>query len=255
MPGLSTTPYDNAEYILQLMRSLGNDAAQTLAGNLLSDNQPYVVPMLNSAYRHLQRKLVLRGYQTLKKRTILTAVTAIGVLDPGAQVAISYSGYFNGVQNFANPALPADMLMPMKLKERRNGTTQQFQPMFIARDGLPSRKQGIWLTDWIWQNDQIQMCGAIQSNDLEILYAAFLPDLTLGNNPSLVLILRSENALGYYTLAKWAESRGSALTQNLFARGDECLKDILGAEGLYKQRGNTRRQPYSRRAHAGWGWT
>jgi hypothetical protein len=236
------------------MRSLGNDAIQSLAGNLLSDNQPYILPMLNSGYRHLQRKLVLRGYQTLKKRTILQSVLAIALLDPGAEVAISYTGYFDGVTNHATPTLPADLLMPMKLKERQSGTTQIFQQMFIANDGLPSRPQSIWLRDWIWQNDQIQMVGATQSNDLEILYAAFLPDLLLLPTPSSVLILRSENALGYYTLGKWAESRGSALANNLFARGDECLKDILAAEGLYKNRKNVRRQPFSRRAHAGWGW-
>jgi hypothetical protein len=254
MPVLLTTPYDNAEYVVQLMRSLGNDAAQTLAGNLLSDNQPYVVPILNSGYRHLQRKLVLRGYQTLKKRTVLSQVLPLGVLDPGVQVAISYSGYFDGVNNHNSPTLPADLLMPMKLRERQTGTTLPYNPMFLSRDGLPSRPQGIWLRDWIWQQDQIEMCGATQENDIELLYAAFLPDLVLLPTPSLVLILRSENALGYYSLAKWAESRGSPLAGSLFARGDECLKDIMAAEGLYKQRGNMRRRGYTGRAHAGWGW-
>jgi hypothetical protein len=254
MPGLGTTPYDSAEYVLQIMRSLGNDAAQTLAGNLLSDNQPYVLPMLNSAYRHLQRKLVARGYQTLKARAQLLAVTAVAILDPGVQVSISYTGYFDGALNHPAPQLPANLLMPLKLWERPSGSTQLFQPMFIARDGLPSRKQSIQLRDWIWQNDEIMMCGATQSNDLALLYAQFLPDLVLQPTPSNVLILRSENALAYYTLARWAESRGEPIASDLFARGDDALKDILATENLYKNRGNNRRQPYSRRAHAGWGW-
>lgn len=254
MPGVGTTPYDNCEYVLQLMRSLGNDAAQTLAGNLLSDNQPYVLPILNSGYRHLQRKLVFRGYQTLKKRSVLSSVLPVGLVDSGVQTAISYSGYFDGVANHLAPALPADLLMPMKLRERKTGSNLPYCPMFLSRDGLPSRPQGIWLRDWIWQQDQIEMCGATQTNDIELLYAAFLPDLILLPSPSLVLILRSENALGYYALAKWAESRGSALAQNLFARGDECLKDIMAAEGLYKQRGNTRRRSRIEGAHCGWGW-
>jgi hypothetical protein len=254
MPALVTTPYDNAEYVLNIVRSLGNDAAQALAGNLLSDNQPYVLPMLNLGYRHLQRQLVLRGYQTLKKRTVLTGVLPVGVLDPGVQVAISYSGYFDGVNNHNSPLLPADLLMPMKLRERQTGTTLPYNPMFISRDGLPSRPQGIWLRDWIWQQDQIEMCGATQENDLDLLYAAFLPDLVLLPTPSLVLITRSERALGYYMLAEWAESRGSALAGSLFARGDESLKNIMAAEGLYKNRGNTRRRGYTGRAHGGWGW-
>ena len=255
MPGVGTTPYDSAEYVLQIMRSLGNDAIQSLSGNLLSDNQPYVVPMLNSGYRHLQRKLVTRGFQALKKTMQMLNVLAVGLLDPGVQVSISYTGYFDGVQNHATPTLPADLLMPLRLWERQSATKQIFQPMFIARDGLPTRPQSIWLRDWVWQNDQIQMCGATQSNDLQIMYAAFLPDLVLTPVPSNVLILRAENALSYYTLAKWAEARGSALTADLFGRGDECLRDILATEQLYKQRGNNRRQPYSRRVHSGWGWS
>jgi len=254
LPSLQTSPYDNAEYILQIMRSLGNDAAQSLAGNLLSDNQPYVAPMLNSGYRHLQRKLVVRGFQTMKKRLILTGILPIAILDPGEQVSLSYTGYFDGLTNHASPTLPADMLMPLKLKERQSGTIQMFQPMFPARDGLPSRQQSICLRDWIWENDQIFMCGATLTIDLEIMYAVFLPELVLLPTPSPVLILRSENALSYYTLGKWAESRGSALAPSLFARGDEALKDIVATESLYKNRGNNRRQPYSRRAHAGWGW-
>jgi hypothetical protein len=254
MPSLVTSPYDNAEYITNLVRSLGNDAAQKLAGNLLNDNQPYVLPMLNSGYRHLQRKLVLRGYQTLKKRSILYSVLPIADLDPGVQVSISYTGYFDGENNHATPLLPADLLMPMKLRERQTGSSLPYNPMYLSRDGLPSRPQGIWLRDWIWINDQIVMCGATQENDIELQYAAFLPDLILLPTPSLVLIVRCENSLGYYMLAKWAESRGSPLAGALFARGDECLKDIMAAEGLYKQRGNTRRRGYTGRAHGGWGW-
>ena len=254
MPSLVTTPYDSAEYVLNIVRSLGNDAVQTLAGNLLGDNQPYVLPMLNLGYRHLQRQLVQRGYQTTKDRAILYQVLPIADLDPGLQVSISYTGYFDGVNNHATPALPADLLMPLKLRERQTGSTLPYNRMYISRDGLPSRPQGIWLRDWIWQSDQIEMCGATQENDVELLYAKFLPDLVLLPTPSLVEVVRSERALGYYMLAEWAESRGSPLAGSLFARGDESLKNIMAAEQLYKQRGNTRRRGYTGRAHGGWGW-
>lgn len=254
MPGLLTTPYDNAEYILQIMRALGNDAIQSIAGNLLSDNQPYIVPMLNSGYRHLQRKLALRGFQALKKTVQILNLTPIALRDPGATVSLGYSGYFNAVSNASSPALPADLLLPLKLKERQNNTTQIFKDMFYAQDGLTSRPQSIWMRDWVWQNDLIIMNGATQAIDLQVQYSAFLPELVVTPTPSPVLILRCENALGYYTLAKWAEARGSALATDLFARGDDQLKDIIATESLLKHRKNTRRQPYSRRAHAGWGW-
>jgi hypothetical protein len=254
MPGVGTQPYDSAEYVLQLMRALGNDAAQSLAGNLLSDNQPYVLPMLNSGYRHLQRELVIRGYNTLKKTIQVLNVLPIAILDPGDNVAISYTGYYDGAANHPVPTLPSDLLMPLKLRERRTGSLQNFQPMLAARDGLPSRHQSIRLHEWIWESDQILMRGATQSNDLELRYAAFLPELVLAPDPSDVLIARSENALGYYTLGKWAESRGSALAPGLFARGDDAMKKIIATENLYKNRGNNRRRGHSTGLHSGWGW-
>ena len=84
MPGVVTSPYDTAEYVLNLTRSLGNDAIQSLAGSLLSDAQPYTTVYLNSAYRYVQRKMANVGVQTFKKRIILTQCPIIyqGLPDP-----------------------------------------------------------------------------------------------------------------------------------------------------------------------------
>jgi hypothetical protein len=255
MPSLVTSPYSTAEYVTDLIRSEANDATQSLIGNLLADTQPYLVPMLNSGYRHLQIKLIIRGFKRLKKRAILYSVGAIPTPpDPGLQVAVSYTGYFNGQTNFNTPTLPADLLMPMVLKERQSGTLLAYNPMYIANDGLPSRPQGIWLRDWIWRDDEIQMCGATQQNDIELQYAKALPNLVLLPTPSLVLISFSENTLAYYTIAKFAESRGSPLAGTFFARGDESLKDVMAMQGLNDQRKNTRRRGYTGQAHNGWGF-
>lgn len=249
-----TTPYDSADYILNIARALGNDAIQTLAGSLLNDNQPYVPVFLNSGYRYLQRKLANAGVATFKKTIQLINVLPVGNLDPGIQTAISYTGYFDGVNNHLTPTLPADMCWPLRLKERQTATTQIFQPMFRSTDGLVSRPQSIWLRDWVWQSDQLQFNGSTQAVDLQLLYVPFLPELVLTPNPSQVLIIRCENALASYVLAMFAGARGSALQQQLLTMGDQYLKEMMASDASLKQRGNYRRQGYTRRSHAGWGF-
>lgn len=255
MPGAGSTPYDSADYVLNICRSLGNDAIQSIAGNLLADSKPYVEVFLNSGYRYLQRKLANAGYSTFKKRDYIYSVPVAAEVDPALECVLSYTGYFNGSVNAPTPTLPADMCWPLKLRERQSGTTMMLQPMYEARDGLVSRPQSLWIRDWYWRGETIVMRGAIQVNDLEILYTPFLPDLSITSSPvSQVMILRSENALAAYTLWAYAFARGSLQADTILQMGDRFLTEMLSSDTNLKQRGNLRRQPYSRRAHFGWGW-
>jgi hypothetical protein len=127
--------------------------------------------------------------------------------------------------------------------------------MYQASDGLDLRSQSIVLRDWYWENDKIILRGATRVNDIQILYTPFLPELTLTPLPvSQVLIVRCENALAAYTLWAFAFARGSALATDLLNMGDRFTKEMLASDNTMKQRRNTRRQPYSRRAHSGWGY-
>src|SRR5262249_15607383 len=157
-----------------LTRSLGNDAIQSLAGELLANTQPYVIPFVNSAYRHLQRRLINNGVLApITVDTQLFNITAIpqAVVDPATQVLIGYNGYFDGLSTHANPVLPSDLLVPLRLFERQHNTTQIYIPMFSTVDGLPTRPQGIRLQDWEWRTDQIRMVGATMNNDIRLIYA------------------------------------------------------------------------------------
>lgn len=258
MPGVVTSPYDTAEYCLNLTRSLGNDAIQSLAGSLLSDGQPYTVPFLNSAYRYVQRRLAVSGVQTFKRRIVLTQIPKVHSIDPGLVCELSYTGFFDGAINFAFPTLPADFLWPLRLRERQSGTTNPYRPMFMARDGLQSRPQSIFFRDWYYAQDKLQFNGATLVNDIELMYVPFLPDiqpdaiLPLGEQQ--ILILRSSNAIAAFTLAEFASSRGSPLAGDIRNIGELHLRDLLNSDAMQKQRGNCRRQPYSRRAHSGWNW-
>ena len=258
MPGVGTSPYDTAEYCLNLTRSLGNDAIQSLAGSLLADNQPYTTVYLNSAYRTVQRQLAQAGVQTLKRRIILTQVPVVHSIDPGIVCELSYTGFFDGALNHSTPTLPADFLWPLRLRERQSGTTNPYNPMFCARDTLQSRPQSLFLRDWIYQQDKILLNGSTQVNDIELMYVPFLPDIqpdaSIPLGQQQILILRSSNAIAAYTLAEFAFARGSSLYNDCISLGDRYVKQIIAADAMQKQRGNYRRQPYSRRAHTGWSW-
>lgn len=250
MPGVGTTPYDNCTYILNIARSLGGDAIQSLAGNLLANTKPYVQVFLNSGYRYLQRKLANQGYSTFKKTMLLVGVPVIARVDPAMQVTISYTGTNDSLANFETPTLPGDMCWPLRLRERQTNTQQELQDMYPGRNGLISRVQNIWLRDWYWQNDTIALRGATQVNDIELVYTPFLPDLNVADD-SQVLLVRCENALAAYTLWGYALARGSAQTATILAMGDRFLKDMVASDMSVKQRGNFRRRSYSSNRRGG----
>ncbi len=82
---VGSSSYITAEQVLNLTRSLVNDTGQSLAGNILSDAQPYTFQYLNSAYQYLQDELATNGVRTLEKETILTGIAPAAVTDPGTQ--------------------------------------------------------------------------------------------------------------------------------------------------------------------------
>jgi hypothetical protein len=258
MPVVSTGPYDTAGYILQLTRSRINDAAQSLDGNLLSDQQPYTFTYLNAAYRHLQRKLTNGSMETFVRETQLLQMPPAAGLDPGLQTYLSFTGFYDGEQMHANPVLPVDMIAPLRIWERQSGSSPSvlnpntFIPMAKSSDGLPSRIQTIYLSQWEWREDAIWFVGSTQTNDLRLRYNAWLTDLL--DSTSLVMIVNCADALAYYTAAEFAKARGSDLADNFYAMGDDVVKDMTLLDSRARQRQNHRRKPYSRGNHSGWGW-
>ncbi len=251
------TPFDNADYICNAARVICNDAGLSLAGNLLSDAQPYTVTLLNMAYRTLQEDLTDAGVETMAKETTIVGITASGApTDPGVYAQLSYTGYNNGIANFATPTLPGDMVGPLRLQERATGSTQQFIPMFPVNDGLPSRVKQGRLIEWEWRGDALWFVGATQSNDVRLRYNTFLPELILTGvgSPSSVLILRSDRALAYKMAQIFAEGRGSELAGSFETSYQAFLKRMTSRTARRKQRGQHRRKPYGSATHQGWGY-
>lgn len=252
MPVVGTGPYPLANDVLNLARSIVNDAALALSGNLLSNSQPYTFEFLNTAYRKLQRNLVNNNVETFVKDTQLLQVPVVDPIDPATQIYVSYIGTFDGTGMHANPILPPDLIIPWRLWERSTNTNQIYVEMFPVNDGLPSRPQVSWLREWDWITDKLYMCGATQVNDVRLRYIAYLPDLT--DADSEVLIIDAKDALAFYVAEVYAATRGSVLAPDLGNKGDYFMKQIANRTSKRLQRGNHRRVSYSsRRGGRGWG--
>src|ERR1700692_2249556 len=142
MPVVGSSAYNTAGQITSLVRSLLNDAQ----GNLFTDAG--LLPYLNSAYRKVQRAIGNAGGGGFIQDDALLVVAAVAGQDASLQVSISDAT--------APPnQLPTDLLVPLKLWERPNGSTDDFLEMLAltAHGGLPSLPQDASLVYWEWRAD------------------------------------------------------------------------------------------------------
>src|SRR5579859_4021730 len=95
----NNTPVDEVDTILNFARLIANDCGISLAGNLLSDSQPYTFPMLNLAYRKLQDRLGNNAVEDFPQEVIFTALPAqypAGLQDPSKLANLGWQGYNDG---------------------------------------------------------------------------------------------------------------------------------------------------------------
>lgn len=251
-----STPYDSSEYVLNLARAICNDMALGVDGNLLSDAQPYTTWFLRLAWRKLQARLRNNAIEEFPQEVILPSVPISTSTNPGSQMFIGFNGTFDGTNLQSAPALPSDLVTPLRLWERPSGQNAIFVDMYPTNDGLPSRPQTIWLNVWDWRDDCIFLTGATQVNDIRMRYKRQLADLTVktsGVDPGPVPILECAPSLAYMVVEDFARSRGSVLTSEFKMLAQEEIQQLVTSTTRTKQRGNHRRIPYSRRGNQGWG--
>src|SRR6185312_2552428 len=151
-------PFPTAEAIVTEARMYVNDVAPTAGGNLLADNATYTLANFNAAYRFAQRK--------------------VANADPATFVYLNWTNYSDGVNLYTTPVLPPDMIMPLRCWQRLSGdTASPFIPVGQSNDGLPAVAQSAYFQSWEWRNNQLQFPGALQANDIRMLYQKFYPDI------------------------------------------------------------------------------
>jgi hypothetical protein len=235
MPVVGTTAYNTAGQITALVRSLLNDAA----GNLFTDT--VLLPYVNAAYRKAQRTLANVQSGSFLSDNVLLVVSAVPGVDPSVQVSITDAT--------APPnQLPPDLLVPVKIWERANLSSDDFVEMvdLTDHDGLPSEPQGQALLYWEWRADGLYFVGATQDTQIRLRYQKSYPDLADATSP--VLIRNSQEALAYAAAAMAGAARGAPQAERWDAAAADALEDLLVRATQREQQTGRRRRPFSSRA-------
>ncbi|HTC64373.1 MAG TPA: hypothetical protein VK709_16150 [Candidatus Saccharimonadales bacterium] len=235
MPVVGTTAYNTAGQITALVRSLLNDAA----GNLFTDT--VLLPYVNAAYRKAQRTLANVQSGSFLTDNVLLVVSAVPAVDASVQVSITDAT--------APPnQLPTDLLVPVKIWERANLSTDDFVEMvdLTDHDGLPSEPQGQALLYWEWRADGLYFLGATQDTQIRLRYQKSYPDLVDATSP--VLIRNSQEALAYAAAAMAGAARGAPQAERWDAAAVDALEDLLVRATQREQQTGRRRRPFSSRA-------
>ena len=193
MPVLPTTAYSQAEEALTLARALVNDTS----GAVFTDT--LLMPLLNSAYRGLQRELAENGVSVLMEQQDIE-------LDLNGTTGVTNTEISDG----SSPQLPTDCLMPHVLWERATTNTGDvFVPMekFTSGGSMLNLQPSSYMRLWEWREDKINLVGATQSITVRVRYEKVLPALVLGTDP--VQIRSATDALGYATAALAARGEGA----------------------------------------------
>jgi hypothetical protein len=229
MPVLPTTAYSQAEDALNLARALLNDSAGVVFTDTL------LMPLLNSAYRGLQRELSENGVSVLTEQQDIE-------LDVDPTTGVTNTE----ISDVSSPQLPTDCLAPHMLWERATAnTTDVFVPMekFMSGGDMLNLQPSTYLRLWEWREDKINLIGATQSITVRVRYEKTLPLLTLGTDP--VQIRSSTDPLAFASAALAARSRGQrALAADLVGAAQMATENLIERYVKPEQVKGRRRRPY-----------
>ena len=230
MPVVPTSAYAQSEDALTLARALVNDSAAAVFTDAL------LMPLLNSAYRGLQRELAENGISVLVEQQDIE-------MDVSSSTGVTNTE----LSDVSSPQLPADCLMPHALWERAAANTGDvFVPMekFTSGGGMLNLQPNSYLQLWEWREDKINLIGATQSITVRVRYEKILPSLTSGTDP--IQIRGATDVLGFATAALAARSRGArALAVDLLGTAQTAIEELINRYIRPEQTKGRRRRPYS----------
>jgi hypothetical protein len=243
--------YDTAAYVLQHARAALNDVMEDVDGDILTDDWAGTYIYLNQAKRIVEHELASNGVEFNVKETILLSIPPVQSTDPTQQVWISQSGYFDGATNHANPVLPADLIVPLRLWERFSGTRNPFFQITPATDGLEGALMQVQQFRYYdWRTDALYLPGATMTNDIRMRYVSYSPELT--GPDSIVPFRRSAIAIAFMTAWCFSNPRGNQQAQTLFEMAKNEIDQIVSSSTRKRQRRATSKRPYGGRGGS-WG--
>lgn len=206
-----------AQDALDSARTYLNDAGASIWTNTI------LLPYLKEAYRDLLISLYLNSIPVVREKTSAPISVNAGTL---------------------TLTLPADLLEPIKLKERLFGSSESYIPM-SEKDFEPDVEQTESLRFWAWREEAINFVGATTKRDVLLFYWKTLTLPTAGT--STLGFLYSEIYLGPRTAGYAAGSVGNpTLAKEAFDTSEIKLDKIIRANVKGQQALPTRRIPYRR---------
>lgn len=233
--------YPTLQAIANLVRTLVNDDKAGATGTpgegqILTNSSVTLQNLMNSAIRETYRDIRIFGQPTLlKDNYILLGLTpvnsplGVGAINPAVQVALQYIGYFDGLTTNSSLTLPGDMILPLEMWERQNGTNNPFGQMLQSSGALPSRNQSEQLGEWEWRTDGIWMNGATQARDIRLRYICTFADLAssaIDWTTTSVPIMDSQEAIADKITARYAARLGGDELQYAMARANTSIMKL-----------------------------
>ena len=251
-PPSVTSPYDSVDSVLNLVRSKMLDTIGSLAGDILTDAQPFMQEYTNAGWRELQFFLATLGYSAFKVPFFGQAYPVVDSTDPATWTSLSWTQFVNASGAVYAPptvdVLPQNMILPLRVSERVTGYNSKTQPMEMAKDQLPQTRKGPYNGYWLWENNTLYMPGSIYSMDLRMELAIYMPDfLTDGVGPwyqKPVPVMRAKTALAYFICDEVVQARED-LAGSFTEKAQQAARQIYNIEVSQKQRVPTQRRPYS----------
>lgn len=176
---------------------------------------------LLEAHKQLQVKLMLSGIPVIKKKS--------SVLDVAANIT-----------ELANQ--PTDLVEPITLWERKDGTTDDFVQM-TEKGWEPEIEKSTDLRYWVWRGEKILFVGATEAREIKIFYKASIsvPD----QEGSSLGFIFAENYLSPKTAALAALSLGNPKAYEILSGiADVNLDDVIRMNVSGQQALPAKRRPY-----------
>lgn len=251
MPILASTAYNTAEDVLNRVRTILNDS-EVAGGDIITDTAPFSFDLINSGFERVQAELAAYGDETFNIEAWLVGLPIMPIVDPAGRMIIDDTGtniiYPGNSPNNSfsqTPQLPTDLIVPLKLWERQTATTNFPDKMKQPNGGLINMEQQLFLVDWEWKTDGLRFRGALQSQDIRILYRKHLPKLAAPTDP--VPIRGVLNAAAFHSAKIFADSRGGSITPSAKMTADEEMMLMKIELVRRRSRKQVRRRPYSGR--------
>lgn len=137
-----------------------NDYNAKLATNVT------LLPILNKAYKDIQGELIDNGISVAREKSSELALAA-------NTTEITFS---------SSPALPSNLLYPIRLDEKFSGQDDTFYVPMQERTWEPDAIQSERLNWWAWRENEIKLVGATGATEVRIKFWASKDEFTSAND-------------------------------------------------------------------------